>query len=189
MSPVVNTNNVLGSKLNKLVKESKTADAALTSIASRARIRGFTDIARLKMELESEGFDVIDKELEGLFKNFQAEGLGVIVRPRKFGGKARFIWKYNMKDVASAAINGKDIKAEELPKDMQRVSDGSRKPKPESKERVKRKYTKKVTTKPASIHPGTKKPKQINLNGQNFVAMSPEEYLNLSRLKEVMKNL
>lgn len=174
------TQTIVGTKLNKLVKESKSVDAMATILASRHRIRGFTDIERLKKDAASE-FEIkmVDKEAEGFFKALENEGYGSIVKSRKLGGRARFLWKYDMRQVCDAVIKGKNTEANELPESMRRIMDASRKPKSN-----KRTYTKKDTAIPKTLDP-----EQMTINGQVFMRISPEELLDLKRLKEAVSKL
>lgn len=183
---------ISGNRLHKVIKENKTADNLAHFLAARDRIRGFTDLQRLNMDaVRDEKFDIDEKQSLAFFKALEAEGVGSIVHPRELGGRARFMWKYDMRKVCTAAIDGKDVYANELPQSMQRISDASRKP----KEKVTRKKRKVVIPKGKLIKQTTvvvQKPNplnQLNINGQNFIQMSEEEYNKLNKFKELLSQL
>lgn len=169
---------ISGKKLNKFIKESKTVDALMTILATRRRIRGFTDIERLKMDIGREfEMNVNEQDTEDFFRALETQGYGHVVRSRQFGGNPRFIWKYDMRSVADAAINSKDLEVDELPESMQRLSDASRKPKEKPIKEVK------------EVVKHDDKIEQIVLNGETYIKVDPKEYLDLKRLKALVSKL
>jgi hypothetical protein len=171
-----------GKELHKLVEHSQTADALATSLAMRHRTRGFTNIRRLLVELKHQGFNVVEKEAEEFFAALQKDGCGVIVRSRRYGVPARFLWKFDMRRVAAAVIAGQDTPAEELPKHMQREHDGPR---------VRKVVP--VTVNPVSPTPpivtASELPTIMKINGRTFIDIPEDEYNQLIALRDTIRKL
>jgi hypothetical protein len=187
MSPVSsNFVTIQGSKLNKAIKDNKSADAFVHYLALRKRGRGFTDVNRLVRDLEDEKFKMDPKSLLTFLKLLENDGLGSVVNSRKFGGAPRFLWKYDMRKVCEAAINGKDVIAPELPKDQQRVSDASRKHKNKSIKVVSvSKHEPKIKMPLIKLE----KPNSLNINGDNYIKMTEEEYNKLNKMMELFNEI
>lgn len=90
-------------ELAKLAKKSNAASAIFDDMANRERFRREYNLKRLHKELSEKSKKPIDdKEFLETFKALQAAGLGSLIVGR--GGKEdRFIWDYNLKDVARCA--------------------------------------------------------------------------------------
>lgn len=104
-------------KLRSISHASHTAEVTITALAVRERLRHFSDITRTKNTLIRKGEKIVEADYNAFWKGLQDAGVGVIVYGRK-GRPDRFEWHYSMKKVAAAAIEGKDIAAERVNKDM-----------------------------------------------------------------------
>lgn len=95
-------------ELKDIVNASDTAKAMFKSFANRERFRRHTDIPYFVRTLEAEGIKVKQDDLLIAFKRMSDLGLGTLVYGR---GKApsRFIWNYNLKDIAKAAQGKKSL--------------------------------------------------------------------------------
>lgn len=171
---------ILGNKLHKAVKESPTADAIATMLAARQRIRGFTDVKRLSMDLSREGFEINDKDVDKFFKLFENEGYGAMKGNR-------FLWKYNPRLVATAAIKGHDALATELPANQQREHDASRKAKHLSL--VKESIQAKEEVHAIPLAEASKVPEVLEINGETYIHMNKEEYKKLQDIKKLISNI
>lgn len=97
-----------GKLLKQVAGANSTAEVVATSLALRERLRHFSDIRRTKMDLIKSGEKIVDSDYKKFWKDLEALGVGSIVYGRK-GNPDRFEWHYNLKSVASAAIEGKDL--------------------------------------------------------------------------------
>jgi hypothetical protein len=104
-------------KLRSISHASHTAEVTITALAVRERLRHFSDITRTKNTLIRKGEKIVESDYLAFWKGLQEAGVGVIVYGRK-GRPDRFEWHYSMKKVAEAALEGKDIMAERVSKDM-----------------------------------------------------------------------
>ncbi len=91
-------------ELKNLPKASPTADVVLSTLASRMRLRHFTDLTRLKTILISEGKKIVNEDFMSLFQSLERLGIGSVVYGRK-NKPDRFEWFYSLKDVGKAALN------------------------------------------------------------------------------------
>lgn len=99
---------LLGSMLHKIGHATPTHENVNLALATRERVRGFSNINSLKYELRAMGFKIVDHEYNQYWKDWQAAGLGVI-SPGKGKKQTKFIHFYDMRKVAQAALEGKDI--------------------------------------------------------------------------------
>lgn len=97
-----------GKLLKQVANANSTAGVVATSLALRERLRHFSDIRRTKMGLIKRGEKIVDNDYKKFWKDLEALGVGSIVYGRK-GNADRFEWHYNLKRIASAAIDGTDI--------------------------------------------------------------------------------
>lgn len=97
-----------GQTLYKLAHASETAENVCLALGTRERIRDFSNINSLKYELRHQGFKIVEADYMKMWKDWQTAGLGTI----EFGrGKkqTKFVHFYDMRKIASAAIDGKDV--------------------------------------------------------------------------------
>lgn len=90
-------------ELAKLAQKSKAAQAIFKDMSDRERFRREYNLKRLFKELQEKTKATLDeREFLQTFKDLEAAGLGSIVLGR---GKTadRWIWSYNLKDVARCA--------------------------------------------------------------------------------------
>lgn len=97
-----------GKLLKRIADANPTAEVVATSLALRERLRHFSDIRRTKMDLIKNGEKIVDNDYKKFWKDLESLGVGSIVYGRK-GNPDRFEWHYNLKSVASAVIEGKDL--------------------------------------------------------------------------------
>lgn len=100
-------------KLKNIAESSHTAKVLLAGFANRERDRSQTDISRVKHELLKRGEKIKQEDFIQAWKDLEKSGVGIIVGGKN-GKPMRFIWNYSLKNVGSAAIEGKDINPSEL---------------------------------------------------------------------------
>jgi hypothetical protein len=103
-----------GKALQAIANSSETAKIVTQSLFLRRRLRTFTNIELYKYDLIKNNFHIIDSEYNQFWQDLQEAGMGVIVKGRT-GVRSRFLWGYNMKLVAQAAIEGTDIQVADVP--------------------------------------------------------------------------
>lgn len=72
-------------------------------LGNRTRGRFDTNLVWLQYAMEKKGTALPMESLIGYFQNLEKAGAGTLVAKRKGGKPSRFIWGYNLKDVAAAA--------------------------------------------------------------------------------------
>ena len=184
--------HVEGLKLNALIQNNKTADALAHYFASRQRIRPFTDIKRLNMDLVREKFLINEDDSIEFFKALEKQGLGRYIYSRKKDGHPCFAWEYSMRKIALAAVNGTDTYVERIAQDKTRIQDGPRRKRKMNigypvkiavAAHIKKQETiKEVDTKINALTP----PVEIQINGQTLMAISQHEYNQLMKVKELL---
>lgn len=97
-----------GKELKAIADKNDTATRITTALALRNRLRHFSDIGRMKTELKRAGEKIQDNDYNKYWHDLQKAGLGSIIYGRK-NVPHRFEWYYNLKLVAQAAIEGKDV--------------------------------------------------------------------------------
>lgn len=102
-----------GKLLKQVADANSTAEVVTTSLALRERLRHFSDIRRTKMDLIKNGEKIVDTDYKNFWKNLESLGIGSIIYGRK-GNADRFEWHYNLKSVASAAMEGKDLELNKI---------------------------------------------------------------------------
>lgn len=100
-----------GEMLYKLGHATETHEAVCYALGTRQRVRDFSNINSLKWELRHEGFKIVEADYMQMWKDWQSAGLGVILLGR--GKKQnKFIHYYDMRKIAAAALEGKDVEVE-----------------------------------------------------------------------------
>jgi hypothetical protein len=93
--------------LVKLAESNNVAKAVFENMAGRRRYRKYTNLRFLRRQLEANGKETIAPEkLMSVFKTLEQMGLGSIVIGRR-KNPTKFIWNYNLKDVAQVAAGKK----------------------------------------------------------------------------------
>ncbi len=77
-------------------------------LGSRQRIRQQTDLTVLYRQIKRLDRNVNEKDFLATFRKLEADGAGSLVIGRR-GNPNRFIWKYNLKDVATLANKNKPL--------------------------------------------------------------------------------
>lgn len=78
------------------------AVAAVEEMAKRERARRETNLAQFRNELSEKFGEINSGQLHQAFKKAQSLGLGALVDDPETGS-AKFVWNYNLKEVAQAA--------------------------------------------------------------------------------------
>lgn len=98
--------------IQQIAQSSPVAKEVFKVLEKRQRFRKRSDISRIYREIKSTHMSTDPKEVLNVFKELQSLGVGSIVIGRK-NNPNRFIWKYNLKEVAKAAKN-KDVSLNNL---------------------------------------------------------------------------
>lgn len=97
-----------GETLGKIAHATETAENVSLALAVRDRVRDFSNINTLKYELRSQGLKIVDADYNKYWSSWQDAGLGVISLGR--GKKqTKFLHYYDMRVVARAGLDRKDI--------------------------------------------------------------------------------
>lgn len=120
-----NKEKLSGQTLYKLAHASETAENVCLALGTRERVRDFSNINSLKYELRRKGLKIVENDYMKMWKDWQSAGLGAI----EFGrGKkqTKFIHFYNMRAIAAAALEGKDVEVESRKKEERMTSSFNR---------------------------------------------------------------
>lgn len=99
-----------GQLLKKIAHKNATATVTATDLATRERIRVYSDIGRTRSRLIRQGAKIVDNDYMQFWEDLEKAGVGSIVRGRK--DKAdRFAWHYSLKDVSKSMLDGSDFKS------------------------------------------------------------------------------
>lgn len=102
-----------GAKLYKIAHASHSAEVTNISLALRTRLRGYSDIGRIKQALIRAGEKIVDADYMAYWKGMQDIDAGSIIYGRR-GRPDKFQWHYSLKKIAKAAMDGSDEKAERV---------------------------------------------------------------------------
>ncbi len=102
-----------GKLLKQVADANSTAEVVAMSLSLRERLRHFSDIRRTKMTLIRNGEKIVENDYKKFWKDLETLGVGSIIYGRK-GNADRFEWHYNLKSIASAAIEGRDLELNRL---------------------------------------------------------------------------
>lgn len=91
--------------LNQLKTLNDAAIATFKELSARQRYRKDTNLRRFRKALSEKHGNIDLHQLEEVFKHMEELGLGSLVIGRD-DKPTRFVWKYNLKDVAKAAATG-----------------------------------------------------------------------------------
>lgn len=92
--------------MNNELQNNPVAKLVFDVLAERQRHRQRTDLNNLFRAMRRDNPDLSEKEYLEVFKTLQANGAGSLIIGRR-GNPNRFIWKYNLKDLAEKVqING-----------------------------------------------------------------------------------
>lgn len=111
----VDTMTLSGEKLKKLAHANHTATVTAMALASRERIRNFSDIRRTKAELIRQGEKIVDSDYIQFWKDLEAQGVGSIIYGRRGVKPDKFAWHYSLKAVSKSMIEGEDITVKRFP--------------------------------------------------------------------------
>lgn len=89
-------------KLQQIASENETAKAVFSTWAQRRRFRRETNLPRFEASLLQDGHKIVRQDFLQLFKRLEDAGIGSIIVGRH-GKPNRFVWNYNLKDVAKNA--------------------------------------------------------------------------------------
>ena len=211
MNTIINQLKIDGHKLHKLQEANPTADSLFHYFAARGRIRGFTDIKRVQMDLTRAKFNIVEKDALAFFDELQKCGYGKMVYSRQAGGRPRFIWKVDMRTLANAAISQTDIYVEPLKDSLMRECDASRLRKKQNtsypvsllvqreiQEQQRqmheeahgtRAVVKLAESKPSQLPAinSTNSMDQMVINGEIYVKIDPKELEQINKFREMMK--
>lgn len=114
-----NTTVLNGSKLHKIAHKSDSAVVTMTALAMRERFRRYSNIEKMKYLLLNQGEKIVDTDYRQVWKDLEDAGIGSIIYGR--GGRPdRFMWYYDLKQVANAALQNKNEESEKLPEEKRR---------------------------------------------------------------------
>lgn len=94
--------------IREISQSSPVAKEVFGVLSERQRYRRRTDLNRLYNMLKMSGSTVSPDDFLNVFKTLQAAQVGSLVIGRK-NNPNRFVWNYNLKDIAKAAQNGATI--------------------------------------------------------------------------------
>lgn len=77
-------------------------------LGARQRVRQQTDLTQLYKDIRRMDKTVDEKDFLNTFKDLESKGVGSLIIGRR-GNPNRFIWKYNLKDVATRLNKNKSI--------------------------------------------------------------------------------
>lgn len=107
----LNTNKLDGLALNQTATATPTAQEVTLYLGTRQRMRSaLTDLDATEKKLLRMGKKIVHAEYTKYWEALQAQGVGSIVHGRG-GNPTRFVWSYSLREVAKAAIEGKDLNA------------------------------------------------------------------------------
>jgi hypothetical protein len=121
-----------------VANSSPAAKAVFIALGDRQRFRRRTDLNRLYLTVQSnpKNSGISEDDFLEVFKDLQAIKAGSLVIGRK-NNPNRFVWKYNLKELASAALNNKDLtELGPMPKKAPKRTAFRRKVKPTFKAKV-----------------------------------------------------
>lgn len=106
--------------LKTFVNESQVAKVMFEEFSSRQRYRDNTNVHHLHNTLRTKGVKLSEDDIITAFKQLTEMGIGKIIFGR---GKnpTRFLWNYNLKDVAKAAQGKKPLEEAQLLKAVSRA--------------------------------------------------------------------
>lgn len=80
-------------------------ELVLKSFTKRRRVNSVTDLDQLYKQFRAQYKSLTQDDIKAVFKELQDKGVGSVVIGRGLK-PTRFIWKYNLKDVAERALAG-----------------------------------------------------------------------------------
>lgn len=94
--------------VKELAHSNTTASAIFLAFSQRERGRHVINLDLIYTRLEAEGVRMSHTDYFGTFKRLEELDIGKLVYGRK-GNANRFIWSYDLKDVAKIGLGNKDI--------------------------------------------------------------------------------
>lgn len=101
---------MISNEIKTIAESSDTSKAIFDVLKDRKRFRRYTNLSQFNQVLLNKGYKVVEDEYFDTFKALEKAGAGSLIIGRK-GNPNRFIWDYNLKDVAKAA-SGEEVKAQ-----------------------------------------------------------------------------
>lgn len=95
--------------IKTVMNENATSKAVFQVLSSRKRYRKHTTLLYFKALLERKGYEIVDNDLISTFQKLEKEGAGKVVYHRNTKEPLKFIWSYDLKDVAKLAKGQKTI--------------------------------------------------------------------------------
>jgi len=114
-----NTAVLNGNKLYKVAHKTDSAVVTMTALAMRERFRRFSNIEKMKYNLLNRGEKIVDDDYRQVWKDLEEAGIGSIIYGRN-GNPDKFMWYYDLKKVASAALQNKNEESQKLPEPKRR---------------------------------------------------------------------
>lgn len=99
---------MISNEIKTIAESSDTSKAIFEVLKDRKRFRRYTNLSQFNQVLLNKGYKVVEDEYFDTFKALEKAGAGSLIIGRK-GNPNRFIWDYNLKDVAKAA-SGEEVK-------------------------------------------------------------------------------
>jgi hypothetical protein len=96
-------------QLQTITHANHTSEIIMTGLSMRERARSYLSLNRIKRELLDSGEKIVSEDFKGFWKSLEDAGYGVVVYGRK-NRPSRFMWHYNLKEVAKHALSSKDAK-------------------------------------------------------------------------------
>lgn len=103
-----------GTKLNQVATETATAHEVALSLAGRQRLRHFSDVNRMRVNLIRSGKQIVEKDYMTFWQGLEGMGIGTLIYPRSKNKPVRFEWHYSLKAVSKAMVEGVDQAADKI---------------------------------------------------------------------------
>lgn len=103
------------SQIQSIANESSTSKAIFSALSERERYRTRLNLKKFRYDLINKGEKIVEDEYLATFKRLQDLGIGALVIGRK-GKPNRFLWHYNLKDVATASSGKSNVELRTLDK-------------------------------------------------------------------------
>lgn len=100
-----------GPMLYQIGHKTETHANVSLALATRQRIRDFSNLASLEYELRHAGFKIVHEDYMAFWKDWQEAKLGQLILGRN-KKKTRFLHFYDMRKIAEAMLEGKDVEIE-----------------------------------------------------------------------------
>lgn len=105
------------SSIKSVMNENATSKAVLEVLSARKRYRKHTLLPYFKSILEGRGYKIVEDDLIATFEKLEKAGAGTLVYDRRTKKPKKFLWTYDLKDVAKMGTGQKIDDAVRIIKD------------------------------------------------------------------------